>query len=56
MGVLIYCVILFSCLAAWLTHIVDCIAHGFYGLLIAGALFFPIGIVHGFGVWAGVWN
>ena len=42
-------------LAAWLTHIVVCIKAGMWLLLITGAIMFPIGIIHGFGVWVGVW-
>ena len=39
-----------ACFIAWLTHIFYCFAHAMWGL-IAGALFFPIGILHGFFVW-----
>ena len=38
-------------LAAWLTHIITCFADGLWGFLIAGAIFFPIGILHGFFLW-----
>lgn len=41
-------------LAAWVTHVVVCIQAGNWILLIIGALFFPIGIVHGTTVWFGV--
>jgi hypothetical protein len=41
--------------AAWFTHIFDCLITHSWGLLIAGALLFPIGIIHGFGVWFGFW-
>jgi len=41
--------------AAWLTSIVFCAASGLRPLLIAAALFFPIGVVHGIGVWFGGW-
>lgn len=44
----------FACLAGWLTHIYVCITAASYGLLIAGAIFFPIGILHGWGVWFGI--
>lgn len=40
-------------LAAWFTHIVVCINEEAWGLLIAGAILFPIGMVHGTGVWFG---
>lgn len=39
------------CGFAWLTHIFTCLAHGFWGFLIAGAIFFPIGILHGMWLW-----
>jgi hypothetical protein len=38
---------------AWLTHVVACIKAGAYMLLIIGALFFPVGIIHGVMVWFG---
>jgi hypothetical protein len=43
------------CYAAWLTSIVFCAVSGQRPLLIASATFFPIGIVHGIGVWFGGW-
>ena len=39
--------------AAWLTHIVVCLKMASWGFLIAGAIFFPIGIIHGIGLWFG---
>jgi len=41
--------------SAWLTSIVFCASNGMRALLIAGAIFFPVGIVHGVGVWFGGW-
>jgi hypothetical protein len=41
--------------AAWLTSIVFCAANGPRPLLIVGAAFFPVGIVHGIGIWFGGW-
>lgn len=38
---------------AWVTHVVYCIAHAAWVLLIVGALAFPIGIIHGIMVWFG---
>ena len=46
-GLLIY--------AAWLTSIVFSASHGHEPLLIAAAAFFPVGVVHGAGVWFGGW-
>ena len=41
--------------SAWLTSIVFCASHGERPLMIATAAFFPIGVVHGLGVWLGGW-
>ena len=41
--------------AAWLTHVIVCLKDGEWGFLIAGALLFPVAIVHGIGIWFGVW-
>ena len=43
------------CYAAWLTSIVFCATHGARPLLLAAAIFFPIGIIHGVGIWCGGW-
>ncbi len=41
--------------SAWLTSIVFCASNGLRPLLIASAAFFPVGVVHGVGVWFGGW-
>lgn len=41
--------------SAWLTSIVFCAANDRWPLLVAAASFFPIGIVHGVGIWFGGW-
>jgi hypothetical protein len=41
--------------SAWLTSIVFCAANDLHPLLIAAATFFPVGVVHGIGVWFGGW-
>lgn len=53
MNELIAWVIGLGSLGAWLTHVVTCLQDGSWGYLIAGAVFFPIGIIHGFGIWLG---
>lgn len=40
---------------AWITHLVVCFQQNRWGFLIAGAIFFPVAIVHGVGVWFGAW-
>lgn len=41
-------------IAGWITHIVVCIQNEAWLLLIAGAIAAPIGIIHGIGIWFGV--
>lgn len=41
-------------IAAWATHIIHCLIYAKYLLLIAGAFMFPVGIIHGAGLWFGV--
>jgi hypothetical protein len=52
---LLFLLIAAFCYSAWLTSIVFCAVSGSRPLLIASAAFFPIGIVHGVGVWFGGW-
>ena len=40
--------------AAWLTHVVASIQTAQWLLLLVGAIFFPVGCVHGTGIWFGV--
>lgn len=37
--------------AAWLTHVITCFEQDRWGFLIAGAIFFPVAIVHGMWIW-----
>jgi len=41
--------------AGWLQHLFTCFTFKLWGFLIAGAIFFPIGVIHGWGIWAGFW-
>ena len=41
--------------AAWITHLIACFSDDRWGFLIAGAIFFPVAVVHGTGVWFGAW-
>lgn len=38
---------------SWLTHIVVCIQQAKWMLLLVGAFVFPVGCIHGTGVWLG---
>ena len=39
---------------AWFTHVVVSLKTASWGFLIVGAVFFPVGCVHGTGIWFGV--
>lgn len=54
-ALLAWIVLVISCVAGWITHVVICLKGGMWGFLIAGAIFFPIGIIHGWGHWFGAW-
>ena len=41
-------------IAGWLTHIIVTIQTAKWLLLLAGAILFPIGIIHGWGLWVGL--
>ncbi len=41
--------------SSWLVHVGTCFVEGTWGFLIAGAVCFPVGIVHGAGVMFGLW-
>lgn len=47
--------LLVSLFAAWMTHIVICLKAASWGYLVAGAIFFPVAIIHGAGHWFGAW-
>jgi hypothetical protein len=42
-----------SLIAAWGTHVFTCLSDERWGFLIAGAIAFPVAIVHGVGIWFG---
>jgi len=41
--------------AAWVTHIYVCFKASDWGFLLAGAVAFPVAVVHGVGIWFGLW-
>jgi hypothetical protein len=42
--------------AGWCQHLFTCFNEQLWGFLIAGAIFFPIAIIHGWGIWFGWWH
>ena len=47
--------VLLWCIAALVAHVIACVATNWAAMLIAGLVFFPVGIVHGTGVIFGWW-
>lgn len=41
---------------AYLTHTYKCIVDGSYVLLLAGCIVFPVGVIHGWGIWFLGWK
>jgi len=39
--------------ASWITHVVVCLKTSSWGFLIAGAIMFPVAVIHGTGIWFG---
>lgn len=48
---LIYMGMMFAGIAAWFTHVITCFNEGMWGFLVAGAIMFPVAIVHGVYLW-----
>lgn len=55
-GLLFVLIFLGVCFAAWITHVIVCISAHLWFFLLAGAICFPIAIVHGIGIWFGAWG
>lgn len=41
----------FTMFAAWITHVITCFNDEAWGLLIAGAIAFPVAVVNGIYIW-----
>jgi hypothetical protein len=42
--------------APWCQHLYTCFNERLWGFLIFGAIFFPIAMTHGWGIWFGWWQ
>jgi hypothetical protein len=51
----LFCLIGMATFASWVNHLVICFSDDRWGFLIAGAIMFPIAIVHGAGNFMGLW-
>lgn len=48
--------LLLATVAAWVTHVIVCIKASAWILLAFGCIVAPVGVVHGVGVWLGVFG
>ena len=55
MGNFISVVFFLIATGAWFQHLYRCFTEEAWGFLIAGAIFFPVAIIHGIGIWLGIW-
>jgi hypothetical protein len=55
LGIWFLAVFVVTSISAWATHVITCIETQQWMFLIAGAIAAPVGIVHGVGIWLGVW-
>lgn len=53
-SVLVSLLLLLGSAAAWITHVIVCIKASAWILLLFGCFVAPVGVVHGVGVWLGV--
>ncbi len=44
----------FVAIAAWITHVIVCIKASAWILLLFGCIVAPVGVIHGVGVWLGI--
>lgn len=59
LAALVYLICLLTMFAGWITHIVVCIKAATlasYVFLLAGAVVFPVGAIHGIGCWFHWWG
>ena len=50
----IFMILVIASIPAWLTHVYTCIINEQWIFLLAGAIMAPIGVLHGWGIWFGI--
>lgn len=53
-AVVVVLALLLATVAAWATHVIVCIKASAWILLAFGCIVAPVGVIHGVGVWLGV--
>lgn len=54
--VAMYAVLLSVILGSWATHVINCIKDEQWFLLLIGVLVAPVGMIHGVGIWIGLFQ
>lgn len=53
-AIVVWLSIVAALIAAWITHVIVCIKAAAWILLLFGCVVAPVGVIHGIGVWIGV--
>ncbi|HWD14300.1 MAG TPA: hypothetical protein VG519_13200 [Pseudochrobactrum sp.] len=53
-GITAVLALILTTIAAWITHVIVCIKAGAWILLAFGCIIAPVGVIHGIGVWMGI--
>lgn len=53
-GILLWIGAVVGSVTAWITHVIACIKAGAWILLAFGCIVAPVGVIHGIGLWLGV--
>lgn len=47
-------ILVIAAIAGWVTHVINCIQTESWFLLIVGAFAAPVGVIHGWCIWLGI--
>lgn len=53
-GITAVLALILTTIAAWITHVIVCIKASAWILLAFGCIVAPVGVIHGIGVWLGI--
>lgn len=53
-GITAVLALILTTIAAWITHVIVCIKASAWILLAFGCIVAPVGVIHGIGVWLGL--
>ena len=53
-GITTVLALILTTIAAWITHVIVCIKASAWILLAFGCIAAPVGVIHGIGVWLGI--